>query len=388
MVGLSVIDVCVCLLNRINLLHLKESMNSSKNVRRSIEIESNIQDYQAQFVSAFAESLKSDLEQPSAVILDANVSQIYQKTLAPLLKNQVVYLLDATEDNKSLASAEKIIVYLIEHGVKRNYQLIGIGGGITQDITCFIASTLFRGIQWVLYPTTLLAQCDSCIGSKSSINVGLFKNQMGTFYPPQKVIIDVNFLQTLEEQDVLSGLGEAIKVHYLDEERRFQQIFDHYQRALSDPDVMEQVIYDSLVIKKRVIEIDEYDRDYRNIMNYGHTFGHAIESVTNYVVPHGIAVTFGIGLANYMSWQMGFLSEDDYQKMNTLVKENTKQHQFFIESLDDYWNALRKDKKNIDDRVNFILTKGFGKMFKHRVPLVETSQTIIVDYLKQIGAVA
>jgi 3-dehydroquinate synthase len=141
------------------------------------------------------------------------------------------------------------------------------------------------------------------------------------------------------------------------------------------------VIFDSLVIKKRVIEIDEYDVDYRNIMNYGHTFGHALESVTNYSIPHGVAVTWGIGLANFVSNRLGLLSQDDMEKMETLVLDNSKNISTQIENMDFFWNALKKDKKNIDSNINFILTKGFGKMFKKRLPLDEQTKGFILQYL-------
>ena len=346
-------------------------------------IKSGIQDYSVSFVDDFQESLREDLKKPYVIIIDQNVSNLYSSILDPLLKNNHVLKVKAIETNKTLAFVQNIIEFLTENNFKRNHTLIAIGGGIIQDLTCFTASILFRGVSWIFYPTTLLAQCDSCIGSKSSINVGTIKNQVGTFYPPQKIVIDTKFTSTLEPIDIFSGLGEAIKVHYLDEEQRFESIFNNYPQVLEDLQVLEQVIYDSLMIKKRVIEIDEYDQEYRNIMNYGHTLGHALESVTKYQIPHGIAVTIGMGIANTISQQLGYLSKDDMEKMETLIQANSKLVSIKLDSLEPLWEALKKDKKNTDDEINFILTHGFGKMFKAKLPLDEKIKSITVDYLTQ-----
>lgn len=357
-------------------------------MNKQFSIKSAIQDYEVHFTHNFQHWLVQNLENPCAILIDQTVYQLYESKLLPILATHPVMQVEATETNKALAFIEQVVTFLMSSNFKRNHTLIAIGGGIIQDLTCFVASTLFRGVSWIFYPTTLLAQCDSCIGSKSSLNVGVYKNQMGTFYPPQTVVIDVNFTKTLKHVDLLSGLGEAIKVHYLDEEKRFDAIFTHYPDALSALPTLEQIIYDSLLIKKRIIEIDEYDKDYRNIMNYGHTFGHALESVTNYQIPHGIAVTWGMGMANFLSRQLGYLPQAEYDQMETLVQENTKQVPFKISQLEPFWEALAKDKKNVDHRVNFILTKGFGKMFKKKIALNEEVKSTLTQYLQENAVLA
>ena len=352
---------------------------------RQFQIKSNIKDYQVHFVDSFAASLAEDCSSPGAVIVDGNVLQLYQEQLLPILQSYPHLPFQAIETNKSVAMVETLVTQLLEKGFKKNHKLIALGGGITQDMTCFLASTLFRSVPWIFYPTTLLAQCDSCIGSKSSINVGKFKNQIGTFYPPERVTIDVILLRTLNHDDILSGLGEAIKVHYLDELKRYQPILDNYGRSIDDERVMRDITFDSLIIKKRIIEIDEYDRDYRNIMNYGHTFGHALESVTNYEIPHGVAVTIGMGIANYISWKKGMLGDEEYQLMQPLIDENSRRVRTTVHSLDDYWKALQRDKKNIDQDIQCILTKGFGQMFKQKLPLDQELKDLISCYLNEKG---
>lgn len=347
-----------------------------------INIKSNIQDYSVFFVDSFVEHLKQDLDANSALIIDQNVHRLYAEKLNPVLQGKKVMVVEALETNKTMGYSREVIKFLMENGFKRNHSLIAMGGGIIQDLTCFIASILFRGVAWKFYPTTLLAQCDSCIGSKSSINVDQYKNMVGGFYPPKKIVIDVHFTQTLEHKDLLSGLGEAIKVHYLDPKKRYQPVYDLYQDSIGNLGALNELIHKSLLIKKDVIEVDEYDRDFRNIMNYGHTFGHALESITNYAIPHGIAVTHGMGMANRLSRQIGFLSEEECQQMQTLIDANTQGEFATVDKLDGFWEALRKDKKNVDSRVNFILTKGYGLMMKHKMELDETVKSVVRDYLK------
>ncbi len=134
--------------------------------------------------------------------------------------------------------------------VNRENKLVAIGGGIIQDITCFLASTIMRGLPWIFYPTTLLAQSDSCIGSKSSINSGEIKNILGTFTPPEQVVIDVDFLQTLEQREIFSGIGEMIKVHAINHPLSFNLISDAYERIIGEQMLMEEFIHSSLSMKK------------------------------------------------------------------------------------------------------------------------------------------
>jgi 3-dehydroquinate synthase len=350
---------------------------------KNLSIKSSMMGYQVKFSNNFVEELAVDIQEPCAIFIDENVYHLYKSKLEKIIDTCDVFQVEAIESNKTLQFVEKAIIYLLSVEFKRNSTLIAIGGGITQDIACYIASTLFRGVQWKFYPTTLLAQADSCIGSKSSINVGHYKNQLGTFYPPQNIVIDTNFTKTLKKADIISGLGEAVKVHYLDDELRYRPIFDYY-KSKQDLHELKKVIYNSLLLKKKRIELDEFDKDYRNIMNYGHTFGHAIESVTEYRVPHGIAVVFGIGLANYCSLKLGYLSEDKFLKMESLVQKICKDYTFKITDINAFWMALKKDKKNIDTQISFIFTKGFGKMFKQHLDLTDDLKNILIQYLEQI----
>ena len=350
-----------------------------------MKIKSNTRDYQVYY----SKNVISEIERLSShhrcfFVVDKNVYSLYSDFFTSISKEKI-YVLDATEHNKTFSGCNKLMLFLLENSFKRNDRLVAFGGGIVQDVSCFVSSVLFRGVDWVFFPTTLLAQCDSCIGSKSSINIGEFKNQIGTFYPPSEIIINTDFLKTLGQEEILSGVGEAIKVHYLDPQKDYSFIVEQYDSIFAEQR-MEELIKRSLRIKKTFIEIDEHDKNIRNVLNYGHTFGHAIESAVNYSIPHGIAVTAGIAMANYISYHLGFLSKQDYDKMLPALKKNIANYASSVANIDPnlLYPALRKDKKNVDDRVCFILTRGFGEMFKHHLSLDDATKDLIFSSLRCI----
>ena len=346
-------------------------------------IKSNIDNYSVHFTENFVNEIKKDIEENICFfIIDKNIYEIYKNDLQ-FLRNEKKYLLCATEQNKTIAESQKVIEFLLKSKFKRNHKIIAIGGGITQDISCFVSSILFRGVKWVFYPTTLLAQCDSCIGSKSSINVGEYKNQVGTFYPPEKILIDTGFLDTLKHEDILSGVGEVIKVHYLDPAGTYKFIINNYENCLNNNNIMLEAIKRSLSIKKSIIEKDEFDKEYRNILNYGHTFGHALEAATKYNLPHGIAVTAGIAMSNFVSLKMGFLEKKLYLDMLQILKKNTSLYKDDLKNMnfDSFFAALQKDKKNIGNKVGFILTSGPGQTFKKQIILENKLKSLIMQSL-------
>ncbi len=354
---------------------------------KPINVKSNIRDYSAEFIDNVNSKLTDYKEGETFFIIDHNVIDLYKSELSHILDRFSVVNFESVEPQKSLDRASDIVLSLIEQGFKKNYRLVGIGGGIVQDITGFVASILFRGVSWDLFPTTLLSQADSCIGSKTSINVKDYKNQLGTFFPPENVYVSTTFLGTLNHSEILSGVGEMIKVHLLDNKESFEYLAQNYEAIFRDNQVMLEAIYRSLQIKKRVIEIDEFDRDYRNIMNYGHSFGHAIESVTNYGIPHGQAVTIGMDIANFVSVKMGLLSEEQYTRYEELILKNFPNYDLASLDIDQLILSLSKDKKNIGKRLTLILTKGAGQMDKYVVQSDELFKSWIVAYFeKRINA--
>jgi len=205
-----------------------------------------------------------------------------------------VIAIEATETAKSLDRMGDIIVAMREFGANRKTRLLAVGGGVIQDIATFVASVYMRGLQWNYLPTTLLGMVDSCIGGKSSINVGSYKNLIGNFYPPQNVVIDMAFAATLNTEQRVAGLCEAVKICFAHTGSAFGDYLALNAGAASSADTLQDVIRLSLQTKRWFIEIDEHDHKERLLLNYGHTFGHAIESACDFAIPHGIAVGIGV----------------------------------------------------------------------------------------------
>ncbi len=292
------------------------------------------------------------------VVIDAKVAGLYKDSLAPLISRSNTIVIEATEENKSLDRIVPIFERLVANRIRCDHTLVAIGGGIIQDITCFIASTILRGVQWRFIPTTLLAQADSCIGSKSSINLGSAKNIVGTFYPPKDVWVYPGFLDTLAEKDIRSGIGEIIKVHAIDGPASFDRLAGDFDSLASDRALLLRYTHAALEIKRRYIEQDEFDRGVRNIFNYGHSFGHAIESATSYAIPHGVAISIGMDMANFIASERGVLPRRHHERMHGVLERNYRDFARTPIPVDATLSALMKDKKNTADALGLILATG------------------------------
>jgi len=277
--------------------------------------------------------------------------------------------LEASEHAESYAALERVFLDLLERNLKRSGTLVVVGGGVLQDAGCFIASVLARGIRWVLIPTTLLAQADSCIGSKSSINIGSFKNQIGTFYPPHRVLLVPEVLRTLPYDELRSGLGEVIKLQLLSSEKGFEELMEdligleRLPAEVREP-LLARWVRRSMDVKQPVIEADEFDRGQRLLLNYGHTFGHAFESVTDYGIPHGIAVILGMLTATALSAELGMVPVAHCERLFSRLRPWHEPYAARLAAVgrEALLQALAKDKKNSATGLTCILTRGFGEM--------------------------
>ncbi len=292
--------------------------------------------------------------------------------------NMPIVWIDAVEERKSLAGIEQLIAELVTAGVPRDAHLLAVGGGIVQDMATFVASVYMRGIAWTYVPTTLMAMADSCIGGKSSINAGGVKNVVGNIYPPQAITVDPEFLATLSTEDLVSGLGEAVKICFCRGEDALVAYLAHFQEFGSSPDADAALIYEALAAKQWFIEVDEFDREERRQLNFGHTFGHALEAATGFTVPHGVAVTIGmlasIEFARAQSGrvppEVGVLSEHCHQLLKRLDGYPEK-----LASLDDarFRKAFASDKKHGRDSYRVILPGPDGVA---EVTLARTAATV------------
>ena len=313
-------------------------------------------------------------------LVDARVHELYGKSLFRDLPQDSLFTIEATEEAKSYDRLPPAFLWLLEAGFQRRDHLVVVGGGVLQDIGCFIASVLFRGVEWTFVPTTLLAQCDSCIGGKSSLNIASYKNQLGTFYPPHRILLDVAFLESLPESEILGGLGEAIKLHLIEGEKAVAGLREKLAPKIPSAAALREIIWDSLTIKKRFIEEDEMDRGVRNLLNYGHTFAHAYETATHYAIPHGIAVSLGVVSATYFSERLGWLPKGASAEILEWLRPYLGGFEEKLKSApqSEILQAMGRDKKNDGKGVTFILTRGPGRMEKHSIP-VEQARDLLTD---------
>lgn len=328
---------------------------------KSLSIKSNIRDYIAYFEDdlSFLDSFR-ELDN-RVLVVDKNVFDLYSKYIENVFDKDSIYLFEAKEVNKTLEEVQKIYQWLTKLSAKRNVNFISIGGGITQDVTGFVASTLYRGINWIFIPTTLLAQTDSCIGSKTSLNFGSYKNLVGTFFPPTKLYISAKFHKTLSELDIYSGYGEIIKFLLMEEKypKRIDDIISILNECKQSDDYLSKQIFTNLNIKKSYMENDEFDLGKRNLLNYGHCFGHALESSSNYYVPHGIAVNIGIIFANIVSLKSGYISDEIFNQItnelnipNIYLKLREDDFKF-----DKILYAMKNDKKRVGENLSVVIAK-------------------------------
>jgi 3-dehydroquinate synthase len=345
-----------------------------------IDIFSDKETYELIIDTDFQDILKV-LENTKAVVIDKNVFDLYNKDLN--IQKDKVILIDALEDKKRPEYALEICEKLMHLNIKRKDIIIAIGGGITQDLVTFAMSILFRGIKWIWLPTTLLAQADSCIGGKSSLNFKEWKNIIGNFYPPSKIFIFTKFLSTLKEDDIRSGIGEILKVHLLSGKASTNLIIQQLNKYKTNKSILSTMIYNSLKFKNKILEIDPLDQGERLKMNYGHSFGHALESATNFGIPHGIAVNIGLDIANFIAYKIENINENDFNTLHDLLFSNLKQSDFVDFDFDTFKKALKKDKKNDSDYYNLIIPICYGEVALKSFKMDNEIEIIVQEYLEK-----
>lgn len=352
-----------------------------------LTIQSHKGPYNVYFIDDGLEQLNAAVPVGIHFIIDARVAELYRDRMGAILAHSSVLLIEAIEPNKSLECFPAYVEHLVAQGLRRDHVLVAIGGGIIQDITCFLSATMLRGVPWRFYPTTLLAQCDSCIGSKSSINSGSAKNILGTFTPPVEVVISTRFLDTLDPREVRSGVGEMLKVHAIAGPNDFSRLAADYDDLFRDRNVMVSTIHRALEIKRGYIEIDEFDQGPRLVFNLGHSFGHAIEAATDFAVPHGIAVSMGMDMANWTSWQMDICGESHFHAAHPVLAKNYRGYEAIEVPLDRFLAALAKDKKNTGSgSVTLILPDAEGRVFRGTHAADAHFRSICADYFNKVRA--
>jgi len=296
------------------------------------------------------------------VITDQNVFDLYnEKLIQALIGYKLSFvILPPGEKSKSLEVYHQAIQTLIEKGIKRNHLILAFGGGVIGDLAGFIASTLYRGISYIQIPTTLLAQVDSSIGGKVGIDLKEGKNLIGSFYDPKFVFIDPSFLKTLSKREYNNGLAEMIKAGLIGDKKLYAYLLEH-------DTVTETEITEAIQVKRNVVLIDPYDKKERMYLNFGHTFGHAIEKKHKYeTYLHGEAISYGMLIALQIGIQIGETKEELYQEVKKLLLDRGLVKEPLLE-MDEYRDEIIHDKKNLADGLHFIIVTKPGDVKTHKL---------------------
>ena len=303
------------------------------------------------------------------VVVDNNVpKKLINKVLKSLSKKKISILyFKASERNKNQKSIDKILSILLSKNFNRNDYLIAVGGGITGDVSGFAASVFKRGLKFINIPTTLLSQVDSSIGGKTGINTKYGKNLIGAFYQPSLVLSDIIFLKTLPRREIICGYGEILKHSLIANKKFFIFLNKNGSKILNlKSPFIEKAIYQSCLIKKKIVESDEKEMDLRKILNFGHTFAHAYEATLNYSkkLNHGEAVILGIKTAAKFSLLNNILNIKEFKiienHLNKLDLPRNANKFFSLNNLNKIISFMKKDKKNSTKKISLVLLKSIG----------------------------
>lgn len=324
----------------------------------SISIESSSGGYSVFFQRfEYSELLK---EPNSVILLDKNFAKIAE--IANSIRNIEI---QPGEESKDISEVAQIMALLAEKGVNKDTKIVAIGGGTIQDLATFVSSTYMRGIAWTYYPTTLQAMADSCIGGKSAINVGKYKNLVGNYHPPREVFIDASLIATLSDEDITCGILEALKIAYAGGEESTNLILKLISEIeISEkprPEIYENIIAASLHTKKYFIEKDEFDQNTRKILNFGHTYGHAIEAASNYKIHHGLSIGIGM-LASFLHRGQEFTTSSE-ERLILVIRRLLKPFAFYLREEinamheENFQRFIQLDKKVSSEYIRFIHSK-------------------------------
>jgi len=300
-----------------------------------------------------------------AIITDDNVARLYGRRFPA----GDIFRIGTGEAVKNLATVQTAYERLAAIEADRSVFIVGIGGGVVCDIAGFVASTWLRGVRFGFVATTLLAQVDASVGGKNGVNFGGYKNLIGIFRQPEFVLCDPALLATLPEKERLNGLAEIIKHALIGDPAAFALLEREHRKVLQlDPATIEQLVYASVLLKAAVVNRDETEQGERRKLNFGHTFGHAIEKTTG--MAHGEAVALGMVAACRISQQKGLLSEGDAERAIALIRRFNLPVRLPLNG-QQLLDALRRDKKRVGDRIHFVLLEEIGRAVVKAISLDE-----------------
>lgn len=352
-----------------------------------LSIRSSSHSYTVRFINDVQDELRRlSANQDIHILLDRAIARQYRITHTDRPLGSL-YTIEATERNKSLETVIAYTRFLIDHNIKKNHLIVVIGGGMVQDIGSFTAHILLRGIEWVFIPTTLLAMADSCIGSKSGINVAIYKNQAGAFHAPLEVLLYPQFLRTLPKAMIRDGMGEVIKHAIIAGGIKYRRIARSISEVPNDQQATRELIIESLKVKRQIVEMDEFEKGPRRVLNYGHTFGHALEGYTKNRIPHGVAVSIGMDMANAISWRRNKLTLAGREGMSRIIHMNIPYPKLPKIEVGRYMSFIKRDKKIRGNKLYAVLCRGIGKVITTPIALDRKLEKDIAWYVANYGAI-
>lgn len=329
------------------------------------------------------------------IVADSIVYELYKKEIFQSFPKKNLMVLKSSEDRKTLQVVTDIYRKLLPFPAKKNMVLISFGGGINQDVTGFVASTIYRGIRWIYVPTTLLAMADSAIGLKTSLNFEVYKNMIGSFYAPSDIYIHAGLLKTLGRKEFLSGVGEIIKFYLMrnDPIKNWDDSIKKINKLLHIPIrdtlFMDKTVKESIRIKLSYMLGDELDQGKRNLLNYGHELGHALEPSSSFAIPHGVAVVCGILFANLVSYKRGWLPKKTFIDINEklllpflLLEPTLLKRRYFDQKT--ILNNLKKDKKRTGKDLPLVLPKKNFELVKITDFTIDEFKTAYRDFIRMV----
>ncbi|TDE03812.1 3-dehydroquinate synthase [Flavobacterium hiemivividum] len=301
------------------------------------------------------------------IIVDSNTNDLCLPTFLPFLETELtieIIEFEAGEENKNIETCVQIWNVLTELGADRKSLVINVGGGVVTDLGGFVASTFKRGIDFINVPTTLLSMVDASVGGKNGVDLGNLKNQIGVFNLPAMVIVDTNYLETLSQNEMRSGLAEMLKHGLIFDKAYWEQFLDLKTIDFADFD---DLIHRSVVIKNEIVTLDPTEKNIRKSLNFGHTLGHAIESYfleneNKTTLLHGEAIAVGMILESYISLDKKLISEAEYNQIKTTIKSIFDDIAFEENDIEPILELLIHDKKNEYGSIQFALIEGIGKI--------------------------
>lgn len=314
------------------------------------------------------------------ILVDENTSEAcLQNLIANFveLKDAEVVVLPAGEENKCLEICEQVWATLLEYNFGRKDAIINLGGGVITDMGGFIASLYKRGIDFIQIPTSLLAMVDASVGGKTGVDFNHYKNVIGVFSNPKGVYIDTSFLETLPSEDLIGGWMEMIKHGLIADAKHFEEI---KRIDFEEVQLTHQMIFDSVSIKAAIVQEDPFEEGKRKLLNFGHTFGHGLESYLLEIeepINHGIAVGVGMLIESYWSFQNQTLSEEELDEIHALIS-NTIDYSFLQKiPATALWEYMKNDKKNQHNKVLSVLLNGIGNAtYNHEVTFEQLEEAL------------